>query len=348
MMTGGGDCPGLNAVIRAVTKSAMIGHGLEVFGIEDGYEGLIQKRGHMLSSQEVSGILTHGGTILGTSNTADPFKVPVQKGNQTVFEDQSAIAIHHFNDWGLDGLVIAGGDGTLTIASKLFAKGVPVVGIPKTIDNDLPGTDCTFGYDTAINIVMDCIDRLHTTAESHNRVMVVEVMGRHAGWIALEAGLAGGADVILIPEIPLEIKKVCDLIKRRHQRGKTFSIIAVAEGFQLKDQNVTLDKKVDDFGHVHLGGIGSVISDIVEKNTGFETRVTVLGHIQRGGSPTAFDRVLGTRFGVKACELVEQKQFGYMASLAGREIRAVPLSEAVGKLKTVPEEYYRLAETFFG
>lgn len=336
VLTGGGDCPGLNSVIRAVVRKAAI-DGNQVIGFKYGWKGIIENDTTILDLKSVSGILPRGGTILGTSRT-NPYKVEngVQKIKDVMAKNQ------------IDALVAIGGEDTLGAANKLSKDGVNVVGVPKTIDNDLNATDYTFGYDTALNIAMECIDRLHTTAESHNRVMVVEIMGRHAGWIALEAGIAGGADIILIPEVKIDIEKVCDLIKKRHSRGKTFSIVAVAEGAELKETNVTLDKTVDAFGHVRLGGIGQTIGDMIEKKTGFETRVTVLGHIQRGGSPTAFDRVLGTRFGVAAYDLVKAKKFGQMASLRGRDIVSVSLQEAVGSLKLVPMEFYKLAETFFG
>lgn len=336
VLTGGGDCPGLNSVIRAVVKKA-VADGCQVIGFRNGWKGVLEADYQMLDQQSVSGILPKGGTILGTSRT-NPYKS----------EDGVARVKTNLVKTQVDALIAIGGEDTLGVAHRLFKDGVNVVGVPKTIDNDLNATDYTFGYDTALNIAMECIDRLHTTAESHNRVIVVEIMGRHAGWIALESGIAGGADVILIPEVPIEIDKVCELIKKRHQRGKTFSIIAVAEGAQLKDQTVTVDQTVDQFGHVRLGGIGHMIGEMIEKRTGFETRVTVLGHIQRGGSPTAFDRVLGTRFGVKAYDLVKAKKYGRMASLKGREIVDVSLEEAVGKLKTVPLEWYKMAETFFG
>ncbi|MCM8775623.1 MAG: ATP-dependent 6-phosphofructokinase, partial [Candidatus Omnitrophica bacterium] len=290
----------------------------------------------ILNAPNVSGILPKGGTILGTSRT-NPCKNP---------EDIERVK-NIFCKQNLAALIAIGGEDTLGAACKLYQEGLPIVGVPKTIDNDLNGTDYTFGYDTALNIVMECIDRLHTTAESHNRVMVVEIMGRHAGWIALEAGLAGGADVILIPEVPIDIDHVCELIKRRHARGKTFSIVAVAEGAHLKDQPVVANEKSDQFGHVRLGGIGTVIGKMIEDKTGFETRVTVLGHIQRGGSPSAFDRMLGLRFGVQAVQLVKQKKFGRMVSLQGRKIVDVPLSDATGSLKTVPRDLYEMASIFF-
>jgi 6-phosphofructokinase 1 len=336
ILTGGGDCPGLNAVIRAVVRTAAR-HNWQCLGFRYGWKGLIENDFMVLDQQSVSGILPKGGTILGTSRT-NPYKLDdgVQKVRKT-FEQHKLL-----------GLVAIGGEDTLGVANKLAKEGLPIVGVPKTIDNDLNATDYTFGYDTALNIATECIDRLHTTAESHNRVMVVELMGRHAGWITLEAGLAGGADAILIPEVPVSIDQVCELIKKRHSRGKSFSIIAVAEGAQLMGTDVHVDKKVDQFGHVRLGGIGQTIGELIEEKTGFETRVTVLGHIQRGGTPTAFDRLLGTRFGVKAVELIQAGKFGQMASLHGRDIVDVPLETAVGQLKTVPIDYYKMAEIFFG
>ena len=336
ILTGGGDCPGLNPVIRAIVKRANL-DGWEVIGFRSGWKGVIENEVIPLGPQSVSGILPKGGTILGTSRT-NPYKQ--DKGVERVKE-----TIRKNN---LEALIAIGGEDTLGAANKLNQDGVKVVGVPKTIDNDLNATDFTFGYDTALNIATECIDRLHTTAESHNRVMVVEIMGRHAGWIALESGIAGGADVIMIPEVPMDINEICDLIKKRHSRGKTFSIVAVAEGAILKGQEVVQDQKLDQFGHVRLGGIGQTVGNEIEKKTGFETRVTVLGHIQRGGSPTAFDRVLGTRFGVKAFELVKDRKFGQMVSLQGRDIVAVSLQEAVGELKTVPLDYYDMAKTFFG
>ncbi|MBI4971879.1 MAG: 6-phosphofructokinase [Candidatus Omnitrophica bacterium] len=336
ILTGGGDCPGLNAVIRAAVRTALLADW-EVIGFRNGWRGIIENEFEILDSRAVSGILPKGGTILGTSRT-NPYKSP--KGVEKIKDT--------FREHNLIGLIAIGGEDTLGAANKLSKEGLPVVGVPKTIDNDLNCTDYTFGFDTALNVAMECIDRLHSTAESHNRVMVVEIMGRHAGWIALEAGLAGGADVILIPEVPVDIDEVCSLIKKRHSRGKTFSIVAVAEGAQLNHQDVKMEEKLDQFGHVRLGGIGNTLGEMIEKKTGFETRVTVLGHIQRGGSPTAFDRVLGTRFGVKAVELIKAKKFGRMASLQGNKIIDVPLEDAVGVLKTVPKDYYDMAKVFFG
>lgn len=337
VLTGGGDCPGLNPVIRAVTRRA-IQAGLSVIGIRNGWKGLIQGETMALDLQSVSGILPKGGTILGTSRT-NPYKRPedVARLRETVTRLQ------------LDALIAIGGEDTLGVAAKLAKEGLRVVGVPKTIDNDLAMTDYTFGFDTAVNIAMEAIDRLHTTAESHHRIMVAEVMGRHAGWIATCAGIAGGADVILIPEEPIDLDAICALIKKRHARGKDFSIVVVAEGAQFKQEaNVAIETKLDEFGHVRLGGIGHVLGNLIEQRTGYETRVTVLGHLQRGGSPTAFDRILGTRFGIKAVELVLAGQFGSMVSLQGNKVLAVPIEQAIGSLKTVDPELYEIAKIFFG
>ena len=339
VLTGGGDCPGLNAVIRAVVRRAAQ-NNIKVVGIKNGWKGLVDIDTVDLSIDSVSGILTKGGTILGTSRT-NPYKKP---------EDVKKV-IDNYKKLGLDALIAIGGEDTLGVANKLNKenKGVNVVGCPKTIDNDLSGTDYTFGFDTAVNIAMEAIDRLHTTAESHHRIMVVEVMGRHAGWIALHSGLATGSDVILIPEVKIDLDEVCDILKKRHARGKGFSIVVVAEGAEFKKgQVVTQEEKLDSFGHVRLGGIGEILAQEIEKRTKFETRVTVLGHIQRGGTPTAFDRFLATRFGVKAMDLVLAKKFGYMACLHGTEVTEVPIEEAVGTLKTVDMKLYELAKTFFG
>ena len=338
ILTGGGDCPGLNPVIRAVVRKALL-EGYEVIGIKDGWKGLIDNNTVNLDLNAVSGILNKGGTILGTSRT-NPYKK--ENGVQKVKEN--------FKKMDLYALVATGGEDTLGVAAKLVNDGIPnIVGVPKTIDNDLSCTDYTFGFDTAVNVAMECIDRLHTTAESHHRIIVVEIMGRHAGWIALEAGIAGGADVILIPEIPIDLEEVCGIIKKRHARGKTFSIVAVAEGAQFKNKElVTQEKQLDAFGHVRLGGIGETLAKEIEQKTGYETRLSVLGHIQRGGSPTAFDRFLGTRFGIKAVELIINKKFGRMAALSANKIIDVPLQDAVKELKTVDKELYDIAKVFFG
>ena len=336
ILTGGGDCPGLNAVIRAVVKGAAK-KGWQVIGFRNGWKGVVDDESMSLNDRAVSGILPRGGTILGTSRTN-----PYQKAEDLVKVKQT------FKANGLHALIVVGGEDTLGVASKLAGEGFPVVGVPKTIDNDLACTDFSFGFDTAVNVVMECIDRLHTTAESHNRVMVVEIMGRHAGWIATYAGLAGGADVILIPEIPVDVDKVCDSIRRRHAGGKSFSIVAVAEGAKFAGRDVVQEEKLDQFGHVRLGGVGQILAEMIEKKTGYETRVTVLGHIQRGGSPTAFDRVLGTRFGIEALRLIEEKKFGYMVALQGNQIVPVRLAEATGSLKLVPKDFYEMSQIFFG
>jgi len=337
ILTGGGDCPGLNSVIRAIVRKTIANNHVAL-GLRYGWKGLLDKDTVSLDARSVSGILPKGGTILGTSRT-NPLKT--EGGEKKV--------IANFKKLGLDALVAIGGEDTLGVATKLSENGLKIVGVPKTIDNDLNATDFTFGFDTAINIVTECIDRLHTTAESHNRIMVVEVMGRHAGWIAAYSGIAGGADYILIPEIPIDIKEVCNSIKKRHQRGKNFSIVVVSEGAFFKNENLALqEKKLDEFGHARLGGIGRTLGKLIEDITGYETRVTVLGHIQRGGSPSAFDRVLGTRFGIKAYDLIEAGKFGRMASLKGNQIIDVPLQEATSELKTLDLGLYEIAKIFFG
>ncbi len=336
IITGGGDCPGLNAVIRAVVKGAAK-KNWSVLGFKNGWKGMIDNETVALDDRSVSGILHRGGTILGTSRT-NPYK-----NLEHLEKVKQAFKVNN-----LEALIVVGGEDTLGVAAKLAKEKFPVVGVPKTIDNDLACTDFTFGFDTAVNVAMECIDRLHTTAESHNRVMVVEIMGRHAGWIATYAGLAGGADVILIPEIPVNIEQVCNVIKNRHTRGKLFSIVAVAEGAKFAGKDVIQEEKLDQFGHVRLGGVGQILAEMIEQRTGYETRVTVLGHIQRGGTPTAFDRVLGTRFGIDVLKLIEQKKFGYMVSLHGNNITPVRLEEATGSLKLVPQDLYELSQNFFG
>lgn len=336
ILTGGGDCPGLNPVIRAVARTAF-NQGWEVLGIRNGWKGLVEADSFKLDAPAVSGIIHRGGTILGTSRT-NPYKDPsnLEKAKK------------NFKQLGLDALIAVGGEDTLGVASKFAKDGFPVVGVPKTIDNDLSGTDFTFGFDTAVNIAMEAIDRLHSTAESHHRIMVVEVMGRHAGWIAVHSGIAGGADLILIPEVPIKMQEVCEVIKKRHDRGKHFSIIVVAEGAKFGGSEVLVENKLDEFGHVRLGGIGEMLGKRIEEMTKLETRVAVLGHIQRGGSATAYDRVLGTRFGEGAVQLVKKKNFGHMVALQGNEIVSIPIADAVSKLKTVHAAYYDMARTFFG
>src|SRR4051812_39138469 len=338
VLTGGGDCPGLNAVIRAVVRRGEQ-QGLEIMGVREGWRGLMDPPLHdRLTREATSGILHLGGTILGTSRT-NPFKKP--NGAEMVMRNLAALNV--------GGVVAIGGEDTLGVATRLHQMGANVIGVPKTIDNDLSGTDLTFGFDTAVQIATDAIDRLHSTAESHNRVIVCEVMGRHAGWIAVQSGIAGGADVILIPEKPVDIDRVCEHIERRHRsRPVNFSIVVVAEGAKLGGGEAKAGERVDEFGHVRLGGIGQQIAELIEKGTGFETRATVLGHIQRGGTPTAFDRVLGTRFGVHAADMVAKKEWGKMAALRGNQIVSVALAEATAKLKTVDEAFYGVAEVFFG
>ena len=339
ILTGGGDCPGLNAVIRAIVRKGIMAYDYEMTGVQEGWRGMLDGLAMPLDLNAVSGILPRGGTILGSSRTN-----PYQDG-----ADGGALVRAGMENMGLDALIAIGGDDTLGVAHQLTDQGIKVVGVPKTIDNDLDGTDQTFGFDTAINIVMEAIDRLHTTAESHNRVIVVEVMGRHAGWIAVESGIAGGADVILIPEVPFDMDEVCDTIRKRHARGKTFSIVVVAEGAKLDDDSMVLQSQEKDaFGHVRLGGIGNLLSDEIERRTGYESRATVLGHIQRGGSPSAYDRVLGTRFGIAAIDLVHEGNFGKMVALRGQNIVAIDLQEAVSKLRTVDMGLYDIAKVFFG
>jgi phosphofructokinase-like protein len=343
--TGGGDAPGLNAVIRAVVRTAIKKHGWEVYGIEDGFEGLIYPsktgrhpaRTRRLRISDVRGILPKGGTILGTTNRGNPFDFPIGTRSKTVTKDMSGKLIRNFRKLRLDALITIGGDGTLSIAQRLFEKGLPIVGVPKTIDNDLSATDVTFGFNTAVSIVTEALDRLHTTAESHHRIIVVEVMGRHAGWIALEAGIAGGADAIVIPEIPFHIGKICDHISARKAAGSRFSIVVAAEGAAPKGgQPIYLDSvsKLPD-GSKRLGGIGYWLAGQLSLCSGLESRVVVLGHLQRGGSPTTFDRFLATRFGVAAVELVAQKKFGYMTCLEGRRVESVTITSAISKLKRV-------------
>ncbi|MBU0567696.1 6-phosphofructokinase [bacterium] len=341
ILTGGGDAPGLNAVIRAVVCKAEA-EGYEVIGIKDGWAGLLEKETMPLTKEDVAGIHSVGGTIVGTSRT-NPFKT----------EDGPAKALKNFNELGLSALIAAGGDDTLGAAYKLFQEGLKVVGVPKTIDNDLSCTDQTFGFDTAVSIATEAIDRLHTTAKSHHRILIVEIMGRHAGWIALESGLASGAHVILIPEVKVNLDEVCEIIKRRYENGENYCLIAASEGatFEMEGTataHILQAKELDEFGHVRLGGIGKALEKILSKTTGFEARSVVLGHLQRGGSPTAFDRNLGTRLGVKAMDLVAKEKFGQMAALYKGEVTNVDLARAVGELKTVPKELYEMAKLFFG
>ena len=339
MLTGGGDCPGLNAVIRAIVRKGSDQHGHSILGFRDGWRGPLEDDCEPLTLESTRGILPRGGTILGSSRT-NPFKR--DDGPDRI---RAVLEGHD-----LEALIAIGGEDTLGAAARLHEEaGLPIVGVPKTIDNDLGATDMTFGFDTAVQVASDAIDRLHTTAESHHRNLVVEVMGRHAGWIALHSGMAGGADVILIPERRFDIEEVCRLIRRRHERGRYFAIVVVAEGAQPVEGTMeTVGGAVDDFGHARLGGIGQRLEVEIEQRTGFETRTTVLGHIQRGGTPTAFDRVLATRFGMRAVDAVNEGAFGCMPALHGTRIDLMPIAEAVRELRTVPAEDYEAAAAFFG
>jgi len=341
MLTGGGDCPGLNAVIRAVVRKGVFHYHDEFVGFLEGWRGLIEDKSMPLNLDAVGGILPRGGTILRTSRT-NPSKRPdgLDRCMATIEKNK------------IDALVAIGGDDTLSVAQKLHEKGVKVVGVPKTIDNDLSGTDYTFGFDTACNIVCEAIDRLHTTAEAHNRVMVVEVMGRDAGWIALYSGIAGGADVILIPERPFDIDKVAESLRQRHERGRYFSIVVVAEGAKFSAKSgegdpIQQDMGKDEFGHAKLGGVANVLSKEIENRTGYETRAVVLGHIQRGGSPSAFDRVLATRYGLGAIDMVHRGEFGCMAALRANKIISISLKEAISRNRTVDQETIQMVDGLF-
>jgi 6-phosphofructokinase 1 len=340
ILTGGGDCPGINAVIRAVAKKAMLEFGMDVIGIEDGYDGLIHNRHRKLGYDEVSGILTLGGTILGASKISNPYQYALQKGKAVVFRDVSRKAIANFKKLSVDGLVCIGGDGTLGIACRLMKDGIPVIGVPKTIDNDLRGTEITFGFDSAVSIATEAIDRLHSTAESHHRVMIVEVMGHRAGWIALYAGVAGGGDIILIPEIPYSVGAIIEKVRERKKKGKRFSIVVVAEGAKPKDGDVVVKKIVERSADpVRLGGVGFILCEQIERITGTEARAVVLGHLQRGGSPTASDRILATQLGAMAVELVVRREFGRMAAVEKGLITSVPLETASGGPRRVPLDH---------
>lgn len=338
ILSGGGDAPGINAVVRAVVRKGIQNYGYEIVGIKEGWRGLLENDFLPLDLKAASGILPRGGSMLGTSRT-NPFKH--ENGSQKILKNAKKE--------GIGAVVAIGGDDTLSVACKMSELGLKCVGVPKTIDNDLSGTDYTFGFNTAVSIATEALDRLHTTAETHQRVMILEVMGRYTGWIALEAGLAGGADVILIPEKPFDIKEVCQYIKNRQKRGRNFSIVVVAEGAKPKGgAEVVYSESVDEFGHIRLGGVGYYLGKEIEKCMGIETRVVVLGHLQRGGSPTAFDRILATRFGVAAIDLVHDGKFGNMVALRGNKIVSVPLKDVIGKRKTVDMKLYGIASVFFG
>jgi 6-phosphofructokinase 1 len=338
ILSGGGDAPGINAVIRAVVRKGIQNYGYEIIGIKDGWNGLLKGEYMRLDLNAVSGILPRGGSILGTSRT-NPFKT--EEGPKKILENAKKA--------GIEAVVAIGGDDTLSVAHKMGELGLKSVGVPKTIDNDLSGTDYTFGFNTAVSIATEALDRLHTTAETHHRVIILEVMGRYTGWIALESGLAGGADIILIPEKPFDIDNVCEYIQQRHERGRNFSIIVVAEGAKPKGGvEIVYSESLDEFGHIRLGGVGYFIGKEIEKCIKIETRVVVLGHLQRGGTPTAFDRILATRYGIAAVDLVHEGRFDRMVSLKCNRIESVPLKDVVGKRKTVDLELYEIASIFFG
>ncbi|MDZ7375407.1 MAG: ATP-dependent 6-phosphofructokinase [candidate division KSB1 bacterium] len=344
ILTGGGDCPGLNAVIRAVVKTAVKNYNMAVVGFLDGVEGLVDKRFINLTNDVVSGILTRGGTILGTSNRADPFRYPVLVDGKYEFRDRSDQALKTIDELGLEALVCIGGDGTMVVSQKLANRNVPIVGIPKTIDNDLVGTDVTFGFDSALTTATEAIDKIHTTAQSHHRVMVIEVMGRYAGWLALCSGIAGGGDIILIPEIPYDIDSVCNAIKERKYQGRYFSILVVGEGAKPKGGEMVVKKRIEGSPEpVRLGGISHKVADDIEDKIQVETRVTILGHLLRGGVPSPADRLLASRFGVCAAEQVAKRNFGQMVALRGSDIITVPIKDVAGKTRTVPLDHPYIA-----
>ncbi len=337
VLTGGGDCPGLNAVIRAVSKTAINLYRMRVVGYLDGYLGLIENRWIPLDYDSASGILTQGGTILGTSNKANPFHHPVKRAGKVTYRDVSRRAIRNLKGEACEVLVCIGGDGTMQIANGLARQGVPVVGVPKTIDNDLPGTDVTFGFDSALTTATEAVDKLHSTAQSHHRVMVVETMGRYAGWLALYSGLAGGGDVVLIPEIPYSIEKVYETVLKRQKRGRAFSIVVVSEGAKPVGGDVTVKRVVKDSPDpIRLGGVGNMVARQIETRTGLETRVTVLGHLQRGGTPTPHDRILASRFGEAAVHLAAQGTSGQMVNIRGNRIGSIAIEEIAGRTRNVP------------
>ena len=350
VLTGGGDCPGLNAVIRAIVKTADNDYDMDVIGFMDGYEGLIENRYRELSNKDVSGILTLGGTILGTSNQADPFHYPVLEGDDYIYLDRSSQAIRNFEKLGLDALVAIGGDGTMAASARMMEKGLPVVGVPKTIDNDLWGTDITFGFDSAMTTATEAIDKIHTTAQSHHRVMIVEVMGRYAGWLAICSGVAGGGDIVLLPEFPYDIDSVCNAVKARNAAGKRFSIVVVGEGARSMGGEMVVDRVIDQSpDKKRLGGVSRQVAAQIEGLINIECRVTILGHLLRGGSPTPFDRLLATRFGSQAVHLLVNGQMGEMVALHGADIASVPIKDVAGKLRTVtPDHAYVKAARSLG
>jgi len=340
ILSGGGDCPGTNAVIRAVAKKAILNYGMEVVGIEDAYDGLVHNRHRSLGYDDVSGIVALGGTILGTTNKSNPYRYAFGEGNRLRFKDVSNEVVKNVKELDISCLVCIGGDGTLSIANRLHEDGIPIVGVPKTIDNDVRGTDITFGFYSAVTVAVEGIDRIHTTAESHHRAMIVEVMGRNAGWIGLYAGTASGGDIVLIPEIPFDYDVIAEKVKERNRKGKRFSIVVVAEGAKPRGGEVVVKRVVRKSTEpVRLGGVGFVVGARIEELTGVETRTVVLGHLQRGGSPTPFDRVLGTRLGAKAVDMIERERFGHMVGVKGNDLAEVPLEVAGGGSRTVPLDH---------
>jgi phosphofructokinase-like protein len=340
VLTGGGDCPGLNAVLRAIVKTAYNDYNLKIIGFLDGYEGLVENRFRELDTKDVSGILASGGTILGTSNRADPFHYPVLEGDDYIYLDRSSQAVRNFETLGLDALIAIGGDGTMAASAGMIDKGLPIVGVPKTIDNDLVGTDVTFGFDSALATATEAIDKIHSTAQSHHRVMIVEVMGRYAGWLALLSGVAGGGDIILMPEFPYDIDAICEQVKTRNAMGKNFSIVVVGEGSKSMGGEQVVSRTVKGSPDaVRLGGISHQVAAQIEGLTNIECRVTILGHLVRGGSPTAFDRILATRFGSESVRMVARQEFGRMVAMKNGEISFTPIKDVAGKLRLIPPDY---------
>jgi len=341
VLTGGGDCPGLNAVIRAVVKTAINDYDMSVIGFKDGYEGLVLGNYISLNRNSVSGILTYGGTILGSSNRADPFHFPIPQKDTYVYLDRSSELVDHYERLGLDALIVIGGDGTMSAAAQLSKLGINIIGVPKTIDNDLWGTDQTFGFDSALTTATEAVDKIHSTAQSHHRVMIIEVMGRYAGWLALASGLAGGGDIILIPEIPYDLEAVCDKVKDRNRSGKNFSIVVIGEGAKPEGGEMVVKHRVENSPDaIRLGGVSNLLAADIDRCTKLETRVTILGHLLRGGSPTAYDRLLATHFGCESVRMAARREFGRLIVLKGAEITSIPIAETAGKVRTVPLDSY--------
>jgi phosphofructokinase-like protein len=341
VLTGGGDCPGLNAVIRAVVKTAINDYDMSVIGFKDGYEGLVLDNYMSLGRNSVSGILTHGGTILGSSNRADPFHFPIPQKDSYIYLDRSSELVANYERLGLDALIVIGGDGTMSAAAELCKLGINIIGVPKTIDNDLWGTDQTFGFDSALTTATEAVDKIHTTAQSHHRVMIIEVMGRYAGWLALASGLAGGGDIVLIPEIPYDINAVSDKVKERNRNGKNFSIVVIGEGARPEGGEMVVKRRVENSPDaIRLGGISYELAEEIDCSTKLETRVTILGHLLRGGSPTAYDRLLATHFGCESVRMAARNEYGRLIVLKGSKIESIPVAEAAGKTRTVPLDSY--------